>query len=68
MVHFIVDLDECRWPSGDYSILMAKYGCPDPDINNWKYGYVKVSFYSRYRRTSLAYMRLLHIDVKVWLF
>ena len=23
---------------------MSKYGCPDPDINDWKYGYVNVSF------------------------
>ena len=44
MFHFIAALDERRWPSGDYSILMSKYGCPDPDINDWKHGYVNISF------------------------
>ena len=23
---------------------MSKYGCPDPDINDWKHGYVNISF------------------------
>ena len=44
MFHIILGIEERRWPSGDYSILMSKYGCPDPDINDWKYGYVNISF------------------------
>ena len=42
MFHFIAAIDERRWPSGDYSILMSKYGCPDHDINDLKHGYINV--------------------------
>ena len=42
MFHCIAAIDERRWPSGDYSILMSKYGCPDHDINDLKHGYINV--------------------------
>ena len=32
------------WPAGDYSIPMSIYGCPDPDVNTWEYGYINISF------------------------
>ena len=44
---YLIDmlLASYRWPDGDYAIPMSTYGCPDPDINEWKYGYMNISFW-----------------------
>ena len=33
-----------RWPQGSYSVPMSIYGCPDPDVNFWEYGYINITF------------------------
>ena len=47
MPTYLIDmlLGSYRWPDGDYAMPMSTYGCPDPDINEWKYGYMNISFW-----------------------
>lgn len=35
---------EVLWPDGDYALPMSVFGCPDPDTNNWQYGYINITF------------------------
>ena len=32
------------WPPGDYAVPMSIYGCPDPDVNMWHFGYINITF------------------------
>ena len=36
-----------RWPGGNYALPMSVYGCPEPDMASWKYGYINISFTER---------------------
>lgn len=36
------------WPNGEYAIPRSVYGCPDNELNNWKYGYMRLIFPHRY--------------------
>ena len=36
-----------RWPDGNYALPMSVYGCPEPDMASWKYGYINISFTER---------------------
>ena len=40
---FYSALERRRWPPGDYSLPISRYGCPDPDVNDWKYGYINIT-------------------------
>ena len=33
-----------NWPDGNYALPMSVYGCPEPDMEGWGYGYMNISF------------------------
>ena len=35
-----------RWPDENYALPMSVYGCPDNAFNDWKYGYINMTFNS----------------------
>ena len=35
-----------RWPDENYALPMSVYGCPDRAVNDWKYGYINITFNS----------------------
>ena len=32
------------FPEGSYALPMSVYGCPEPSLEGWVYGYLNISF------------------------